>query len=398
MRTTEEEEGKNNCDDDNTTTTTTNNNNNNANTSNHGTHTNDNSNTIDDADDNDTAIDTAIDNDNNARRNVPTTTSPNTNTRSAVVRWNCLEVLVCLLPAVLGVSLEFASPWFLYERPIPYQTLEIPIATTAETETESYYLRNQMYDVHQHGGETVPPAAMFLIGIVIPFVVQLLVVLYRQYYPPHDTNNTKKNQHIHKTLCVYLLAIGLTQSLTNIAKLYVGYLRPIFYEVCQLTTTTTSDPVSCATTTKHEHSARVSFPSGHASMSTCGLLLLSYYLARIFGRHRRDGGGARTTRRRRRCSNSYSIQNDDDDNDEDDDENENYSSHRNIRATSATEMATTPRRCLPIQLARLVSIMCYAPMLVAFFISAFYLYTYIYMNAFFCDIVVSYFAIQYMSF
>ena len=393
MRTTEEEEGKNNCDDDNTTTTNTNN----ANTSNHGTHTNGNNNTIDGddgADDNDTAID----NDNNERRNVPTTTSPNTtNTRSVVVRWNCLEVLVCLLPAVIGVSLEFASPWFLYERPIPYQTLEIPIATTTETETESYYVRNQMYDVRQHGGETVPPAWMFLIGIVVPFLVQLLIVSYRQYYSPHHTNTTKKNQHIHKTLCVYLLAIGLTQSLTNIAKLYVGYLRPIFYEVCQLTTTT-SNPVSCATTTKHEHSARVSFPSGHASMSTCGLLLLSYYLARTFGRHRRDGGDARTTRRRRRSSNSYSIQNDDDVNDDDDEnENENYSSHRNRRTTSATEMTTTPRRCLPIQLARLVSIMCYAPMLVAFFISAFCLYTFIH-ECVFLVIVASYFAIQYIRF
>jgi diacylglycerol diphosphate phosphatase/phosphatidate phosphatase len=85
------------------------------------------------------------------------------------------------------------------------------------------------------------------------------------------------NNNIHKTLCVYLSGIGLTVLLTNSIKLYVGYLRPIFYDVCE------PDEEYEECTSGDDSQIRLSFPSGHASMAFCGLSLLSFYLERRLG-------------------------------------------------------------------------------------------------------------------
>jgi diacylglycerol diphosphate phosphatase/phosphatidate phosphatase len=65
--------------------------------------------------------------------------------------------------------------------------------------------------------------------------------------------------------------------LTNSVKLYVGYLRPVFFDVCE----PDGDYEEC--TSGEDREGRLSFPSGHASYSFCGLLLLSLYLERRFG-------------------------------------------------------------------------------------------------------------------
>lgn len=82
----------------------------------------------------------------------------------------------------------------------------------------------------------------------------------------------------HNTVCVYLAAVGLTQLLTDAIKNYVGYLRPIFYEVCIPNAT-----YQTCTSDEDVQGARRSFPSGHASLSFCGLGLLSFFLEVNFG-------------------------------------------------------------------------------------------------------------------
>ncbi len=83
--------------------------------------------------------------------------------------------------------------------------------------------------------------------------------------------------NLHKTVCVYSSAIGLTMLITNAVKLYVGYLRPIFYDVC------VPDETYEYCSSGKDNEARKSFPSGHASISFCGLALLSFYLEGRFG-------------------------------------------------------------------------------------------------------------------
>jgi membrane-associated phospholipid phosphatase len=82
---------------------------------------------------------------------------------------------------------------------------------------------------------------------------------------------------MHKTACIYATGVGLTNILTNTIKIYVGYLRPIFYDVCD-----PNDTYEYCTS-GNDDAARVSFPSGHSSLAFCGLGLLSFYLERMFG-------------------------------------------------------------------------------------------------------------------
>lgn len=106
---------------------------------------------------------------------------------------------------------------------------------------------------------------MILIAIVLPFCVQLGISL-----------RAGKN-HVHKTVCVYFCAIGLTAALTNFIKLYVGYLRPIFIQNCE----PDSNYEYC--TSESDREMRLSFPSGHSSLSFCGLGILSFFLEMRYG-------------------------------------------------------------------------------------------------------------------
>ena len=85
------------------------------------------------------------------------------------------------------------------------------------------------------------------------------------------------NFNPHRTISVYLAGVGITLLLTNAIKLYVGYLRPIFYDVC------VPDDEYETCTSGDDNSARQSFPSGHSSLSFCGLGLYSCYLEQRFG-------------------------------------------------------------------------------------------------------------------
>ena len=76
---------------------------------------------------------------------------------------------------------------------------------------------------------------------------------------------------------MYLAAVGITLLATDAVKAYVGYLRPIFYDHC----IPDEDYATC--TGDEADEGRRSFPSGHASISFCGLGLLSFYLEKRFG-------------------------------------------------------------------------------------------------------------------
>ena len=128
---------------------------------------------------------------------------------------------------------------------------------------------------------------------------------------------------LHKTACVYCTAIGITSIVTTAVKLYVGYLRPIFYDIC------IPDDTYEYCSSEHDNEARKSFPSGHASISFCGLALISFYLERRFG----------------------------------------VSSLRTWQQDLATgEFRLTQLK--PIRLERIISICCHAPFLLACFIAA----------------------------
>ncbi len=86
----------------------------------------------------------------------------------------------------------------------------------------------------------------------------------------------KRAGETHAAICTYAVALGLNALFTNFAKNYVGYLRPIFFHYCA----PNNDYEQC---TGNTDSVRVSFPSGHASQSFCGLTLFMLYLELTLG-------------------------------------------------------------------------------------------------------------------
>lgn len=129
-----------------------------------------------------------------------------------------------------------------------------------------YYVRNLMYNDDFHGN-TVPNLMLIILSYIVPLALQLAFSVYQRDHHRHD---------VHSTLCVYFLTFGLNRMATNFVKDYVGYLRPIFYYVCQ-------PDESYSECTQESNEARRSFPSGHASTAFSGLLLLSLFFHTRWG-------------------------------------------------------------------------------------------------------------------
>jgi diacylglycerol diphosphate phosphatase/phosphatidate phosphatase len=167
-----------------------------------------------------------------------------------------IELLGCLGFLLLFGLLTLIS-FEPNQRPIPYQILE----------NSGDYVRNltnnELFD-----GETVPDILLIFLAIVAPALIQF--ALSKQWGRLGDG---------HATLCVYITAFTIVLATTDAVKMYVGYLRPIFYELCE----PDDEYQECNAEDGGGNSIRMSFPSGHASTSFCGLVLLSLYLHSRFG-------------------------------------------------------------------------------------------------------------------
>ena len=75
-------------------------------------------------------------------------------------------------------------------------------------------------------------------------------------------------------MCAFFFSLALTEFVTNFVKLYVGRFRPNFYDMCGFDINT----LKCTASESYITQGRTSFPSGHASMSACGMSILSHYL------------------------------------------------------------------------------------------------------------------------
>ena len=131
------------------------------------------------------------------------------------------------------------------------------------------YIRELLYDLPDTG-ETVPTYMLGLaMGIPFLFQIGICFLSYRKGFG--------RTNMLHNTICVWSLGLCLTSLLTNFGKLYVGFFRPIFYAVCE------PDDNYQECTSGDDNAARVSFPSGHASQSVFALLSFSLFLEYSFG-------------------------------------------------------------------------------------------------------------------
>mmetsp|Transcript_22615 Transcript_22615/g.62923 ORF Transcript_22615/g.62923 Transcript_22615/m.62923 type:complete len:388 (+) Transcript_22615:97-1260(+) len=189
----------------------------------------------------------------------------------------CRELGACVVFMVLVILFE-AAPLTPHQRPIPFQWLD----------NSQDYVRNLVHN-EEILDETIPDALLIVLGKLLPLSIQATLCWwqqqrYRHHHRPHDGVNDnhdidKINHHdLHSTWCAYSLATGLNLLATEAIKLYVGYLRPIFYERCQPT-----DTYDSCQNDDGRIDARKSFVSGHASLSFCGLTLLTLYLHHKWG-------------------------------------------------------------------------------------------------------------------
>jgi diacylglycerol diphosphate phosphatase/phosphatidate phosphatase len=125
--------------------------------------------------------------------------------------------------------------------------------------------------------ELVSPTVSTQLVLVLAFLAPFVLQIFLVWCSKHKHNNDPWDS-THKTICLYFLACGLDVILTDFSKLYVGYLRPNFYAYCA-----PDDDFQECTSEKGNAKGRISFLSAHASASFCGLLLLSLFLDSTFG-------------------------------------------------------------------------------------------------------------------
>ncbi|KAJ1850722.1 hypothetical protein LPJ73_003315 [Coemansia sp. RSA 2703] len=132
--------------------------------------------------------------------------------------------------------------------------------------------RSIQYSNHRsYVPDFVPP----LVGYGAPIISALFFLIFR-----------RRNWHdFHCTVLGIFIAMGLNNIATNVIKNAVGRPRPDFIDRCQ--PNITENPplklvdyrVCTQTDLKYLHEGMRSFPSGHASLSFCGLTFTALYLA-----------------------------------------------------------------------------------------------------------------------
>jgi phosphatidate phosphatase len=144
--------------------------------------------------------------------------------------------------------------------------------------------------------DIIPAYAVGLFGILGTIVAIILIEIFNI----HKNFNTKQLLiSIYHGLTIFLLGLIVTLLLTEIGKRWIGRLRPHFIEVCkpdlQNLKCSFSDNVEllryietngtfCKGNSKDIKEARLSFPSGHSSISFYTMIfLITYIEARVNG-------------------------------------------------------------------------------------------------------------------
>jgi diacylglycerol diphosphate phosphatase / phosphatidate phosphatase len=95
-------------------------------------------------------------------------------------------------------------------------------------------------------------------------------------------NASRGNRYDWSTgLSGLLTALGVSECCTISLKLYVSRRRPNFYALCGWST----QQLACTAPFKEQAEAQLSFPSGHSSLTFCGMTFLALYFWGQVGMH-----------------------------------------------------------------------------------------------------------------
>lgn len=275
--------------------------------------------------------------------------------------WRFVELVLCVVPVLVIGICDLLVPERPTMRPIPFQYVmgvsktEGSISGTSGvhlaeggtgghksyTDTAWNLVNNEIFY-----GDTVKRKANMIYTGVCPWLLQLFLAWFLVPSNQRNPNGIAKKFYqwdaVHRTTCVYFVGIGLTEAISNRIKYYVGYLRPIFLDRCQPYYDDEHSDFRCLDEENHHtRDARISFPSNHAGWCFCGMMLLSMYLERRFGLSSISSS----------ASDSAII---------------NSPSNTLVTTKKNQELRRRDQQAVY----RLLSLVCYSPMLVAVFVAA----------------------------
>ncbi|MBN3289327.1 PLPP3 phosphatase, partial [Polypterus senegalus] len=146
--------------------------------------------------------------------------------------------------------------------------------------------------------ESISDGVLISGGILITAVSIALGESYRVHYLKVESKAFVSNHYIstlYKEIGSFLFGCTVGQSLTNMAKLTIGRLRPNFLTVCKPLVNCSIgqyvDNYSCTGNASLEKEARKSFYSGHASFAMYTMLYLAaLYISPMFKKKERCQG------------------------------------------------------------------------------------------------------------
>ena len=136
------------------------------------------------------------------------------------------------------------------------------VAFAIEPQQENAVYNNPAEN-YPYSGETIPIPALFLIAIVVPcLIIGLIAILH-----PRKIELCFAYLSLFQALCFTLLV-------TETLKVYVARPRPNYFNYCGFN----KESKTCTGPDKFRKDAKVSFPSGHASISFCCATWFSLFL------------------------------------------------------------------------------------------------------------------------
>lgn len=170
-------------------------------------------------------------------------------------------------------------PRSLVHRETSILSLQPPYQLSGETVIVDFELNQPLVDP-----PTIDDLLLRCMSVWFPFVFFALHAWYSNpaYFktesiasnPKQNSTTLQKLYLVATVISAFSMAIGLSEGCTVMIKLWVKRRRPNFYELCGFNPATRN----CEADTKHIREANFSFPSGHSSLTCCGMTFLVWYL------------------------------------------------------------------------------------------------------------------------
>lgn len=88
------------------------------------------------------------------------------------------------------------------------------------------------------------------------------------------SSRSQRLANVAAAVSAFTMAIGLSEGTTVLLKFWIQRPRPNYYSLCGFDKTL----LKCTADLNHQREANFSFPSGHSSLTCCGMTFLVWYL------------------------------------------------------------------------------------------------------------------------